>query len=334
MVFFYYFCGVKGLTTTIYRKPEALPELDDSNLFHSRQLFEVCCEASRQKPYMVVAADDKGRVVGHLLGVVRYRAMLTPPFLLIHCRILGEGVYANSDYPKEDVLEEMFSALTQLLNKRTLYIEVSNLSQKMVGYKQLRQLGYFPVHWMSIHNSLHSRAPEERITPKLQKRIDNAHAKGVMTEEVQTEKDFQAFLKLLSKHHILKPKRYIPDDVFFRKLVQGETGRLFVTKYHDKVIGCSACVYSEGNAYLWYSAFRRKTYLTLHPDIVTIWDAMKDAYDRGYQHMCFMDVGLPFRKNPFREFILRFGGKEQSTYRWFRFSIKWVNRLLTWIYRE
>ena len=50
--------------------------------------------------------------------------------------------------------------------------------------------------------------------------------------------------------------------------------------------------------------------------------------------MCFMDVGLPFSKNPFREFILRFGGKEQSTYRWFRFSIRWVNKLLRWLYRE
>jgi hypothetical protein len=113
---------------------------------------------------------------------------------------------------------------------------------------------------------------------------------------------------------------------------QGD-GQLFVTKYRDHVIGCSACVYSNGNAYLWYMAFRRKTFMHLHPDILTVWDAMKDAYDKGFQHMCFMDVGLPFSKNPFRDFILRFGGKEQSTYRWFRLSIGWANRLFAWIYR-
>jgi hypothetical protein len=204
----------------------------------------------------------------------------------------------------------------------------------MLGYRQLRQLGYFPVNWMSIHNSLHSHAPEERISEKLQKRIDSAHAKGVSTEEVSTEADFMAFSKLLRHHNILKPKRYIPDDKFFRQMMVSEHGRLFVTKYHGKVIGSSACAYSHGNAYLWYSAFRRKTYMHLHPDVLTIWDTMQDAYDRGCQHMCFMDVGLPFSRNPFREFILRFGGKEQSTYRWFRCSIKWVNRLLAWIYRE
>ena len=323
------------LTTTIYRKLEDLPELDDTNFFHSSRLFQICKQVPRQKPYMVVVTDEKGRVVSHLLGVVRYRTFIFPPFLLIHCRVLGEGVYyRDGEYPRDLLFGEMLEALTRLLNMRTFYIEVSNLSQKMTGYRQLKQQQFFPVHWMSIHNSLHSHAPEERITDKLQKRIDNARAKGVTTNVVANEEDFKAFSKLLRKHNLLKPKRYIPDDLFFRRIMESNDGRLFVTKYHNHVIGCAAVVYSEGNAYLWYSAFRRKSFIAVHPDVMTIWDAMQDSYQRNFDHMCFMDVGLPFSKNPFRDFILRFGGKEQSTYRWFRFSIKWVNKLLRWIYRE
>ena len=323
------------LTTTIYRNTKDLPALDDSNFFHSSRLFEISRQASRQKPYMVVVTDGEGRLVSHMLGIVRYRTFLFPPFLLIHCRVLGEGVYYHDeDYPRDQLFGMMLESLTRLLNNRTLYIEVSNLRQKMTGYRQLKQQQYFPVNWMSIHNSLHSHAPEERITEKLQKRIDNARTKGVTTNEVTSEEDFKAFSKLLRKHNLLKPKRYIPDDLFFRKIMEGDDGRLFVTKYHQRVIGCAAVVYSEENAYLWYSAFRRKSYMTVHPDVMTIWDAMQDCYQRGFQHMCFMDVGLPFSKNPFRDFILRFGGKEQSTFRWFRFSIRWVNRLLKWFYRE
>lgn len=323
------------LTTTIYRNTKDLPALDDSNFFHSSRLFEISRQASRQKPYMVVVTDGEGRLVSHMLGIVRYRTFLFPPFLLIHCRVLGEGVYyRDEDYPRDQLFGMMLESLTRLLNNRTLYIEVSNLRQKMTGYRQLKQQQYFPVNWMSIHNSLHSHAPEERITEKLQKRIDNARAKGVTTNEVTSEEDFKGFSKLLRKHNLLKPKRYIPDDLFFRKIMEGDDGRLFVTKYHQRVIGCAAVVYSEENAYLWYSAFRRKSYMTVHPDVMTIWDTMQDCYQRGFQHMCFMDVGLPFSKNPFRDFILRFGGKEQSTFRWFRFSIRWVNRLLKWFYRE
>ena len=309
---------MNGLKTTIYRRSKDLPEVEGGNFFHSKQLFEILAKTPRQKPYMVVVED----VVSHMLGFLRYRTFIFPPFLLVHCRVLGEGEYAESEYPKDELFGEMLKALTQELNSRTLYIEISHLSQKMLGYRQLKQMGYYPINWMSIHNSLHSHAPEERITDKLQKRIDAAHERGVKTEVVCTEEDFNAFSRLLRRHNILKPKRYIPDDVFFRQMMDGNNARLFVTKYHGKVIGCSAC------------AFRRKTYMHLHPDVLTIWDTMKDAYDRGYQHMNYMDVGLPFSKNPFREFILRFGGKEQSTYRWFRFSIKWVNKLLAWIYRE
>lgn len=325
---------MKGIKTTFYTRREDLPSLDESNFFHSTHLFDIVSQSPRQKPVMVVASDEKGRVVSHMLGIIRYRTLMLPPFLLIHCRVLGEGVYYDDSYRRDDLFGEMISRLRQSMTLRTQYIEVSNLSQKMFGYKQLRHEQFFPVNWASVHNSLHSHAPEERISPKLQKRIDTAREKGVMTAVVETEEDFRAFSKLLREHNILKPKRFIPDDLFFKKLMDSEHGRLFVTKYHEKVIACAACVYSMENAYLWYTAFRRKTYRHLHPDIMVVWDIMKHAYENGYAHMCFMDVGLPFSKNPFREFILRFGGKEQSTYRWFRFSIRWLNTLLSWLYKD
>ena len=49
--------------------------------------------------------------------------------------------------------------------------------------------------------------------------------------------------------------------------------------------------------------------------------------EEGYEHFEFMDAGLPFKKHGYREFILRFGGKQSSTRRWFRFRWKWLNNL-------
>jgi len=45
-----------------------------------------------------------------------------------------------------------------------------------------------------------------------------------------------------------------------------------------------------------------------------------------------MDVGLPFRKHGYRDFVLRFGGKQSSTRRWFRISWPWLNNLLVKFY--
>ena len=187
---------------------------------------------------------------------------------------------------------------------------------------------------MNIHNSLHSQTPEERITYKQMKRVENALERGAKTKLVETQEEFRQFSKLLHRHNWLKPRRFLPDDIFFQGMMKSQRCRLFITKYHEKVIGCCACVHSDGDMYLWYSASRRKSYVRLHPNAVTIWNAIKNAHEGGMRHFRFVDVGLPFRKNPYRDFILSFGGKEVTAYRWFRINIRWVNSLASWWWRE
>jgi len=321
----------------IITRQDALPaKLDDADFFHSRQLFGIVKLTPRQKPYMAVVQSADGKMMAHMLGIVRYRASLLPPYLYMHCRIVGEGVYSypHEGYTESQLFGLMLDALRDRLANRVLYIEISNLSQKMFAYRELKKRQYFPVHWMSIHNSLHSHTPEERISERLHKRINKAYQRGVVTDEVKDEVDFQAFMKLLKHHHWLKPRRYIPDENFFRAMQQQGHGQLYLTRYHEHIIGCSAVAYSQQNVYLWYTAFRRKSFAMVHPDELTLWHAIKDAHSRGYQHIFFLDVGLPFSRNPFREFILRFGGKPVSTFRWFRCSIRWINAVLSWIYRD
>jgi hypothetical protein len=325
---------MSSLSTHIYTSADELPEgLLAQSLFHSAALFELCRQTPRQSPLLVTVEDEEGAVVSQLLAIVRYRSSWFPPYFYMHCRVYGEGAYAESDCPQEQLFETMLAAITRKMGRRVLYFEVSNLKQKMFGYRPFRQLGFFPVRWMSIHNSLHSRTPEERIGERLRQHIDDAYAKGVVTQEVATPEEFKAFSRLLRHHNWLKPKRYLPADEFFLGMPH-DAGRLFITKYRSHVIGCSVVVYSEGQAYLWYSAFRRKSYAWLHPDEVTVWHAIKDAHRRGYAHIFFLDVGLPFRRNRFRDFILSFGGKPTSTYRWFRCTIGWMNSLLSWLYRD
>ena len=322
------------MKATIYEHATDLPALPDGSYFHSTALMELCERTPRHKPYMVVVTTEDGTVAAHMLAVVRYRRSLLPPYLYMHVRIYGEGEYHIDSINRQQTFGLMAEAITSRQRNRTLYIEFSHLSEKMFGYRELRHLGYFPVRWMSIHNSLHSRTPEERITERQLHRIENAIKRGASTKQVETPEEFRQFSKLLRQHNWLKPRRYLPDDTFFQGMVEGGHCRLFITTVHDKVVGCSVCVYSGNDAYLWYSASRRKSYAPYHPNAVTFWNTIKDAHASGYDHIRFVDVGLPFRKNPYRDFILRFGGKEVSTYRWFRISIRWVNRLASWLWRE
>lgn len=322
------------MTISIYTKVDDLPtSLLDDNFFHSRQLFLLAKQTPRHRPYMVTVEDDNQEVLGQMLCLVRYRSSFFPPYFYIHCIVNGEGTYREGA-DKAACFSLMLDKITERFGSLLLYIEISHLSQKMFGFREFRKHNFFPVRWVSIYNSLHSHTPEEYLDEPMLAKVKAIEKRGVVTTEVSTDDDFRQFTRLLRHYNWFKPKRYLPPDEFFRGMMANGHGKLFLTRYNEKAIGCSAMVYSNGQAYLWYAAFKRKSYLLLHPDIAVVWHAIKDAETRRMEHIYFLDVGLPFRKNQYRDFLLSFGGKPVSTYRWFRTSIHWLNVVFSWIYRD
>lgn len=309
-----------------------LPQLPGDNFFHSAELFHIYEQTPRHSPMMVVARNADGTMAGCMLAVVRRRAMWLPPFFSWHCRVMGEGSYALESPYREQLFTRMMTELMRNMPIRVAYTEMSHFSTKMFGYKALSLKGFFPVNWLNIHNSLHSKSPEERISQRHLERVLRIQKKGVTMREVTTDDDLHDFVHLLKAHNFFKPKRFIPSEQFFRLAKDNPNIHLLLTTYHNNVIGCCAYALSQGNAYLWFAAYRRKSFVKLHPADMTIWGAIKRAYDEGCDHFCFLDVGLPYRKNKLRDFILGFGGKQVSSLRWFRFRYSFINRILSRIF--
>lgn len=317
----------------IITKGEDLPQMHCTNFFHSVDLFRIIEKTPGQKPMMAVAYNTEGKIVGHLMVMLRRRGSFIPPYLFTQARIYGEGEY-NEDCDKETVFGLMLQKIVRKLKYGTcLYIEFSDISTKMFGYAKFRANGFFPIHWLEIHNSLHSMAPENRLTQKMKKQLTKAKDTKLETNIATTDKEYTAFFKLLRGYVSLKIRRFIPDQSMFHELMEQGVCDIFVTKYEGKVVGGCLCVYSQDNCYLWYLVTKQKIYKK-RANAITVWTAIKNAYENQYRHIYFMDVGLPFKKNPFRDFILGFGGKPVGKYRWFRFSFRWLNTLLSWCYRE
>ena len=283
---------------------------------------------------MTIVERANGTIGAHMLALVRRRGALMPPYFFSQGRIYGEGEYEN-ETEKEVFFDKMLTAITQKFKKKLcLYIEFSDVSKKMFGYRIFRQNNYFPVPWQEVKNSLHSTKPEDRLSEKTKRRIENSYNSGVTTREINGKSELHDFYILLHKFYKFKFRRFLPPEKFITEIEAMEKGKIFVTIYNNKIIGGCTCVYSGGSAYLWHLASKRKSYLHLHPMMMTVWQAIKYAYENNYAHISFIDVGLPFRKNMYREFILSFGGKPIAKYRWFKFSFPWINNILSWIYRE
>lgn len=334
MTYFAYLCRVNAYRVSLYSKGDCLPAMPSDNFFHSPELFHIIEKSPGQRPYMAVATDGKGKVVAHMLAFIRQRRSWMPPYLYMQGRIYGEGEYAT-DVNREQLFGLMLHAMTRKLrHKLCFFIEFSDLSRKMFGYRLFRREGYFPVNWQEVHNSLHSMPPEERLTQKMRDRIAKIYGMGVETREVQTDEELHQFYRLLNGFYRLKMRRIVPPEDQVRQLYKSDNGRVFITLYKGKIIGGCVCVFSEGNAYLWYLASKRKSHPLLRPNMMTVWEAIKWSWEHNYAHIFFLDAGLPLHKNPFRDFILSFGGKPVAKYRWFRFSVGWINRLIGFIYRE
>ena len=325
-----------SLQITTYRRSDDLPVLPGTDTFHSSGLFRTYEATPGYRPLLVVAWED-GQPLGKLLGVVRRSVRLTPPAFIHRCEVYGTGEYFVSSSRQPALFSALLQQLTREALKYSFLIEFRNLEDPKFGYLYFRQCGYFPINWLRVRNSLHGdRSVEERLSPSRARQIRKGLHNGAEVREASSPQETEAFARMLHHVYSFKIRRHFPSLRFFRELEQqfmeGQQGKIFIVTYKGRIIGGSACIYSGATAYLWFSGGMRKTYALQYPGILAVWGALQDARQRGYRHLEFMDVGLPFRRHGYREFVLRFGGKQISTRRWFRFRWEWLNRLLSRFY--
>lgn len=318
-----------------YHKGNVVPALPGETIFHSTELFHVFEMTRGYEPILIVASEGD-RIIGKLLGVIRKSVRLFPPAIIKRCEIYGTGEYFDEDRNKEELFGEMLEHLTKEALRKSFLIEFRNLENPLFGYKAFRKNNYFAVNWLRVHNSLHSKAPYYRLSVSRRRQINKALKNGAYMEVADNEQDIKEFSRMLKNAYSSQVRKHFPDVDFFRLLAwqspQKETAKVFLVKYKDKIIGGSICLFSNNNAYLWFSGGMRKTYALLYPGILAVWAPITYAFEKGYQHFEFMDAGLPFKKHGYRDFILRFGGKQSSTRRWFRFRWEWLNTLLCHFY--
>lgn len=336
------------LKLTTYYQGKDIPELPGNDTFHSKELFQIYEATPGYSPLLIVATED-GKPIARLLAAIRKTKKWLPSSLVKQCVVYGEGEFLEkaitddeNSHPaakerEEEVFGEMLEHLTQEASRSCFLIEFRNLNNSMFGYRVFRNNDFFPVNWLRVRNSLHSaKKVEERFSPSRIRQIKKGFKNGAKVEEAHTTEEIRDFSRMLHKIYSSRIRRYFPANDFFRHMnsmfIKGKQAKIFIVKYKDKIIGGSVCIYSGDNAFIWFSGGMRKTYALQYPGVLAVWRALEDAQERGFRHLEFMDVGLPFRRHGYRDFVLRFGGKQSSTRRWFRISWSWLNNLLVKFY--
>lgn len=322
-----------AIRLTTYEHAKDIPDLPGTNVFHSTELFRILEQTPGYRPVLLVASEGN-RPIGKLLCVTRRNFRLLG--FTSKTYVYGTGEYFCQTQRREKVFDELLTYFTLRYKESSFLLEFRNIEEPLFGYRYFRRNDYFPVRWLRIRNSIHHEQLDKWMSPSRKRQIARGVENGASVEIASSSDTIKVFFAMLKKYYSAKIHRYLPDFRFFASFSEqssiGGIGKIFVVRYKGKVIGGAVCLFSGDTAYLMFSAGMRKSYPLLYPGVLAVWGAMTYAREHGCNHFEFIEAGLPFRKFSYRDFILRFGGKQLSTRRWFRVKWNWLNRLLIRIY--
>ena len=314
-----------------YEKSEMLPIMPNKNVFHSVDLFRILEQIPGYSPFMLVAFDGD-KPIGKLLCMVRKTLFLKK------CTIYDCGEYFDTDLKYDLIFDELLTYLTVSNKGRFSLIEFRNLSEALFGYRYFRKNGYFPVRRLRVINSIHHESLDKWMEPSRRRQIHSGFKNRVKIGVAESRDEITGLFKMLKKYYYSKITKYLPRIDFFYSLFdlylneKKEIGKIFTVSYNNKIIGGACCLFSDDTAYLLFSGGMRKSYPHLYPGVMAVWEAMVYSREKGCRHFEFIDAGLPFKKYSYRDFILKFGGKQVSSRRWYFTKWNFVNRLLAKIY--
>ena len=323
----------------IYTRSSELPELINGPVLHSAMTFRTFEQCSNEKPYMLVAYDSKGNEAGHLLIVRKRSIRIFPPVLSVWYSIMGEGAYSDRCKDRERLFADFLEKVFDMFDFRHSFIEVVNIEDSRFAYGTLRSHCFVPKRDYRNYISLHSRAPEERLSAKYRAHIRNSISRGVTWRRASGDDEIYEALQLMKNFYRSKTRKRLPKKEALFNMLHNSDGtlsddaKMFIVQYKGRIIGSSICVYENSRALLAYSCGLRKRFPLQYPGIMAIWAAISDAYNNGYRHFEFLEVrALSRLRKSFLNTIDNFGGKDVGTLRWYHFKWNWVNIFLRWIY--
>lgn len=322
---------------TYYHYKDIPTDLPGTNVFYSREMFYNYEMTPDYTPILLVAFDDM-RPMGKILLTIYKSFHFFPPSIMNHSFVYGTGEYFNEqDDDVEFVFGKMLDYLTELALSFTPLVYFRNLENQLFGFKAFRKMEYFPIKWMRTINNLSTeKVINGGLSASRKRQIRLGLKNGAHVYNAVSEEDVRDFSQMLQKVYPYKIRKHFPSLQFLHRVSDKDfdknLGNVFIVRYKQKVIGGAVVVYSDRKAYMAFCGGMNRLYNSQYPGVLAVWAAIQEAHSRGYVSLEYMDAGLPFRHNGFRDFVGRFGARNESSRRWYCFRNGFLNKIFIKLY--
>ncbi len=240
--------------------------------------------------------------------------------------IIYGGPLIDEKYPESSnlLLKEIHSAL----GKKVIYIESRNFSDYS-GFDDIFSLnGWKFIPYLNITINLQNKSLSEVISGMKYNRRREIRISLEMKakySECKTEENLASLFQILRDLYKDQVKLPLPGYDFFKALWLSCTGKVFIVKHNDKIIGGSFCLVLQGKAiYTMYYCGLRNYDKKIYPAHLAVLAAIEHGIKNGLQYLDFMGAGKKGEEYGVRKYKQEFGGQLNEYGRY----IKIQNRFL------
>ena len=180
----------------IYTNSNELPPLLPGNIQHSAIMFRALEGSRHSKPYMFVAYENE-KELAHLIIIEKRNTLLDIPLPGKHYKIYGEGCYREDCRNREEIYSEFIDEFFKIIDATHSYTEIKTIEDPRFAYSTLRRREFIPVRDHRIYISLHSKAPEERLSKRYRSHIRKAAKRDVSYRTATSKEEIDKALHLL-----------------------------------------------------------------------------------------------------------------------------------------
>lgn len=284
------------------------------NFFQSPEFLQFIEPVRGYKPFLLIAVDGPGGILGSLMGVIQSDGGGVKSWLSRRLIVWGGPVVG--EHPSAERYTATANTLLQAMKKfaqgNAIFIEFRNFFDCTPLQPAFEANGFrFRPHLNYLVKLDEDGAVKGRLSSNRRRQIKTSLAAGATVTEPESEADVVALYQLLEKLYKEKVKKPLPSIDLFMQFWKSPFAKTFLVKYEGQVVGGSVGPVYRGKAlYQWYVCGDNGSIKGVHPSVLASWAPIEYGLQHGYEFFDFMGAGRPEEDYGVREFKARFGGDE------------------------
>ena len=285
-----------------------LVEHEDSNIFHTPEMYDVFADTPDCRP-AVLCAVSSGQILA-LMTPVRVRLTRLPVGRLAWRVLLFGGILAERSERGQEAVRVLLHRLRS--EARGCEIEVRNLSNRSLE-ACLTSLHFKEQGYLNYHVDLAGGPPAvwRRISGNGRKTIRNALNKDTRVAEIHDRTTVQDIYELLQKSYRRASVPLVDRSLFYAvydHLKPKGMARLFVARLGDSCIAGSVELIYRDTICGWYQGYD-SSFSHYRPNDLLMWHVLKWGSEQGYRWYDFGGAGRADEPYGVRDFKAKFGGR-------------------------